>query len=216
VDQRPPEGRRLPSVPRVEPILADLLARAGAARRRLLIGAGIALAVVALVLAVALSASSASGGTVRVAVVPARSSPAPTPSALLVQVTGAVRRPGLVAVPDGSRAVDAITAAGGPTAAADESGVNLAARVVDGQQLSVPVRGAPPAAPGPAASGGPVSLSAASAEQLETLPRIGPAMAARIIAWRTANGPFRSVDDLLKVGGVGPKTLAGLQGLVTP
>ncbi len=204
------------NLPRVEPILADLLARAGAARRRLLIGGGIAVAVAALVLAVALSASSASGGTVRVAVVPARSSPAPTPSALLVQVTGAVRRPGLVAVPDGSRAIDAITAAGGPTAAADESGVNLAARVVDGQQLSVPTRGTPPPAPGPAGSGGPVSLSAASAEQLETLPRIGPAMAARIIAWRTANGPFRSVNDLLKVGGVGPKTLAGLQGLVTP
>lgn len=201
----------------MEPILTDLLARAGRARRRLLIGGGIAAAVVALVIAVALSASSASGGTVRVAVVPARSSPAPTPSALLVQVTGAVRRPGLVAVPDGSRAVDAITAAGGPTAAADESAVNLAARVVDGQQLSVPPRGAPHAAPaGPAGSTGPVSLSAASAEQLETLPRIGPAMAARIIAWRTANGPFRSVDDLLKVGGVGPKTLAGLQGLVTP
>ena len=202
----------------MEPILADLLTRAGAARRRLLIGGGIAVAVAALVIAVALSATSASGGTVRVAVLPARSSPVPTPSALLVQVTGAVRRPGLVAVPDGSRAVDAITAAGGPTAAADESGVNLAARVVDGQQLSVPSRGAASAAPGPAgsAAAGPVSLSAASAEQLETLPRIGPAMAARIVAWRTANGPFRSVDDLLKVGGVGPKTLAGLQGLVTP
>jgi competence protein ComEA len=202
----------------VEPILADLLARAGAARRRLLIGAGIAVAGTALVVAVALSATSASGGSVRVAVVPSRSSPAPTPSALLVQVTGAVRRPGLVAVPDGSRAIDAIAAAGGPTGTADESGVNLAARVVDGQQLTVPVRGAPAAAPGPAGStaAGPVSLSAATADQLETLPRIGPAMAARIIAWRTANGPFRSVNDLLQVGGVGPKTLAGLRGLVTP
>jgi competence protein ComEA len=142
----------------------------------------------------------------------------PTPSALLVQVTGAVRRPGLVAVPDGSRAIDAIAAAGGPTPTADEAGVNLAARVVDGQQLTVPVRGAAPAAAASAgaAVAGPVSLSAATADQLETLPRIGPAMAARIIAWRTANGPFRTVDDLLKVGGVGPKTLAGLQGLVTP
>ncbi|MCU1472069.1 ComEA family DNA-binding protein [Amnibacterium sp.] len=201
----------------MEPLIADLLARARSARRRLLIGGGIAVAIVALVIAVALSATSASGGTVRVAVVPARSSPAPTPSALLVQVTGAVRRPGLVSVPDGSRAIDAIAAAGGPTAQADESGVNLAARVVDGQQLMVPTRGsAPAAAPAATAAGGPVSLSAASAEQLETLPRIGPAMAARIIAWRTANGPFRSVNDLLKVGGVGPKTLAGLQGLVTP
>jgi competence protein ComEA len=201
----------------VEPLLADLLVKARSARRRLLIGGGVAVAVIALVIAVALAATSASGGTVRVAVVPARSTPAPTPSALLVQVTGAVRRPGLVAVPDGSRAVDAITAAGGPTAQADESAVNLAARVVDGQQLTVPTRGATPAAaPAGTAAAGPVSLSAASAEQLETLPRIGPAMAARIIAWRTANGPFHSVNDLLEVGGVGPKTLAGLQGLVTP
>ncbi|HEV7623100.1 MAG TPA: ComEA family DNA-binding protein [Amnibacterium sp.] len=201
----------------MEPILADLLARAGAARRRLLIGGAVALGVIALVVAVALSATTASGGTVRVAVQPVRSSPVPTPSALLVQVSGAVRRPGLVAVPDGSRAVDAIAAAGGPTAAADESGVNLAARVVDGQQLVVPARrAAPPAGPAASTAGGPVSLSAASADQLQTLPRIGPAMAARIIAWRGAHGPFHSVNDLLQVGGIGPKTLAGLQGLVTP
>src|SRR5947199_3282200 len=122
-------------------MLADLLARAGAARRRLLIGAGVALAVVALLVAVAVSAASSGGGTVRITPAPARSTPAPSPSALLVQVTGAVRRPGLVAVPDGSRAVDAIAAAGGATGAADESQVNLAARVMDGQQLSVPARG---------------------------------------------------------------------------
>jgi competence protein ComEA len=205
----------------VEPLLADLIARAGAARRRLLIGGGLALALVVLVVAVALSAASGGGGTVRVSAGPARSSSVPTPTALLVQVTGAVRHPGLVAVPDGSRAVDAIAAAGGATTAADESSVNLAARVVDGQQLAVPVRGAAPAAgpSGGAASGaatGPVSLSAGTEAELETLPRIGPAMAARIIAWRTANGPFRSLNDLLKVGGIGPKTLAGLQGVATP
>ena len=201
----------------MEPLLADLLARAGAARRRLLIAGGLALALVVLVVAVAVSAASGGGGTVRVSAAPARSTPVPTPTALLVQVTGAVRRPGLVAVPDGSRAVDAIAAAGGATAAADESSVNLAARVVDGQQLAVPVRGAgPPAALSTGAAAGPVSLSAGTEAELETLPRIGPAMAARIIAWRTANGPFRSLNDLLKVGGIGPKTLAGLQGLATP
>ena len=200
----------------MEPLLADLLARAGAARRRLLIGGGVALALVVLVVAVAVSAASSGGGTVHVTAAPARSSPSPTPAALLVQVTGAVRRPGLVAVPDGSRAVDAIAAAGGATAAADEGSVNLAARVVDGQQLAVPVRGAVPAPVSSGAAAGPVSLSAGTEAQLETLPRIGPAMAARIIAWRTANGPFRSLNDLLKVGGIGPKTLAGLQGLATP
>jgi competence protein ComEA len=199
-------------------MLADLLARAGAVRRRLLIVAGLAVGVVVLLIAVAVSAASSGGGTVRVTAPPARSSPVPAPSALLVQVSGAVRHPGLVTVPDGSRAVDAIAAAGGATASADESQVNLAARVVDGQQLAVPVRGsaAPPVASGSGGATGPVSLSAASEVQLETLPRIGPAMAARIIAWRTANGPFHSVNDLLQVGGIGPKTLAGLQGLVTP
>ena len=176
----------------------------------------VALALVVLVVAVAVSAASSGGGTVHVTAAPARSSPSPTPAALLVQVTGAVRRPGLVAVPDGSRAVDAIAAAGGATAAADEGSVNLAARVVDGQQLAVPVRGAAPAPVSSGAAAGPVSLSAGTEAQLETLPRIGPAMAARIIAWRTANGPFRSLNDLLKVGGIGPKTLAGLQGLATP
>lgn len=202
----------------MEPLLTDLLARAGGARRRLLVGAGVGVAVVALVVAVAVSAASAGGGTVRVTSAPVRSTPAPTPSALLVQVTGAVHRPGLVSVPDGSRAVDAIAAAGGATASADESQVNLAARVVDGQQLAVPARGAAqaPATADATAGSGPVSLSAATEAQLETLPRIGPAMAARIIAWRTANGPFHAVSDLTKVGGIGPKTLAGLQGLVTP
>jgi len=201
----------------VEPI-ADLIARGSAARRRLLIAAAAMVGVVALVVAVAVSASSAGGAAVRISARPAPSTAAPSPTALLVQVVGAVRHPGLVSVPDGARAVDAITAAGGPTSAADESQVNLAARVVDGQQLSVPARGAAgaPATASSAAPTGPVSLSSATADQLETLPRIGPAMAARIIAWRTANGPFRSVDDLAKVGGIGPKTLAGLAGLVTP
>jgi competence protein ComEA len=175
-----------------------------------------------LVVSVLVGALQSNGSSAVVRNAPrARSSPvpAPKPTPVLVQVVGGVRRPGLVSVPAGSRAIDAIAAAGGATADADESGVNLAGRVIDGQQLVVPKRGRPaavPTGPGTAAAAGPVSLSTASAEQLEALPRIGPAMAARIIAWRTANGGFHTVDDLLKVSGIGARTLAGLRDLVTP
>ncbi len=146
--------------------------------------------------------------------------PAPTPSALLVQVGGAVRHPGLVSVPAGARAVDAVTAAGGPTARADSTALNLAARVVDGQQLVLPERGragAVAASPSSAAqSGTPVSLSTASEVELETLPRVGPAMAARIIVYRTAHGPFAATTDLMKVAGIGQKTFDSLKDLVLP
>jgi competence protein ComEA len=180
----------------------------------------VGLAVVVLGAAVLIAAGQASGSTAErsvVRVVP--TTPVPTP--LLVHVSGAVRSPGLVSLPAGSRVVDAVTAAGGATSAADQSGINLAARVVDGQQIVVAKRGAAPVT-APAGGGGggtataPVSLSTATAAQLETLPRIGPALAARIIAYRDAHGGFRSVDDLGQVGGIGPKTLAGLRDMVTP
>jgi len=103
---------------------------------------------------------------------------------------------------------------------ADRSAVNLAAPVADGQQVLVPRAGAPPpagAAAGAAgAAGGPISLSSASAEQLDTLPGIGPVTAQKIVAFREQHGPFRSVDDLDAIPGIGPARLAELQGLVTP
>jgi competence protein ComEA len=183
----------------------------------LILAIGAAAAV--LVVAVWLAAGQASGSTAEapaVRVVPSTASPTP----LLVHVSGAVRHPGLVALPAGSRVVDALAAAGGPTGAADQSGVNLAARVSDGQQVVLPARGVSPTRGAAAASGasGPatVSLGSATLEQLETLPRIGPAMAARIIAYRDAHGGFSSVDELGEVGGIGPKTLAGLRDLVVP
>lgn len=176
-------------------------------------------AAVVLVIAVSLAAVQASGSTARapaVRVVPST----PTPTPLLVHVSGAVRHPGLVSLPAGSRVVDALAAAGGPTGAADQSGVNLAARVSDGQQVVVPARGTRPARGATAAAGAPgsapISLGSATLEQLEALPRIGPAMAARIIAYRDAHGGFSSVDELGEVGGIGPKTLAGLRDLVMP
>lgn len=186
-------------------------------RPALLIG-GAALAVVALVVAVLIAAAQAAGSTADLPAVRPLSTVEPTPTAVLVHVSGAVQHPGLVSLPAGSRVIDAVTAAGGATPKADQGAINLAARIVDGQQIVVPQRGAgaPGSAGSPAASTAKVSLGSATAEQLETLPRIGPALAARIIAYRQAHGGFASVDDLGKVGGIGPKTIAGLRDLVTP
>ena len=129
---------------------------------------------------------------------------------LVVHVLGAVVVPGLYELPVGSRVVDAIAVAGGFAADADRGGVNLARLLVDAEQVQVPVIGAPDAA-----SGGLVNLNTADSATLQTLPRVGPAFADRIIAWREANGGFRSVDDLLSVSGIGDKTFEGLAALVT-
>ena len=111
--------------------------------------------------------------------------------------------------------------AGGATRRADAAAVNLAAKVADGQQIRVPERapagGAVPAVPGTGTvPAGPVSLNGATAEQLDQLDGVGPATAAKIIAWRTANGGFSSVDDLAQVAGIGPKKLEALRPQVAP
>lgn len=136
---------------------------------------------------------------------------------LIVHVVGEVREPGVVELPAGARVRDAIDAAGGETEAAALAGVNLARRVSDGEQIVVPdTAGAAVGAPDgggaePAADDGMVDLNAADAATLETLPRVGPALAQRIIDWREANGGFASVDQLLDVSGIGQKTLDGLR-----
>lgn len=155
---------------------------------------------------------------------------APSAAAVVVHVLGAVHRPGIVEVRLGDRVIDAIAAAGGATDAADVARVNLARVLVDGEQLYVPAIGEavpesalPGGAPGAAgAAGSPgaspdglVNLNAADAAALETLPGVGPALATRILAWRDENGPFRAVDELLAVAGIGEKTLAGFRDLVT-
>ena len=134
---------------------------------------------------------------------------------LFVHVVGAVHRPGLFRLKDGTRVADAVARAGGPTSRADLSAVNLAAPLVDGQQVIVPRRGPdgmPAALAGTSAPGAKVSLASATAE----LPGIGPVTAEKIVDWRTTHGPFRSVDDLDDVPGIGPAHIEQLRDLVTP
>lgn len=149
------------------------------------------------------------------------STPAPTesgpPSAgVYVHVAGAVRAAGLYRLEVGDRVADAVARAGGFADDAARDGVNLARAVTDGEQIVVPVVGAEPAAAAAsgAAASGPLDLNSATREQLDALPRIGPALADRILAWRDENGRFTSVDDLGSVPGIGDKMLAALRDLV--
>ena len=147
-----------------------------------------------------------------------RSAPAGAQPLLVVHVVGAVRRAGLFRLRDGSRVADALARAGGPTRHADLAAVNLAAPLVDGEQVVVPRRGpggsaAVTAAPG---AGAKVSLGSATVEQLDELPGVGPVTAQKIVDWRMTHGPFRSVDDLDDVPGIGPARIEQLRDLVTP
>jgi competence protein ComEA len=142
---------------------------------------------------------------------------------LFVHVVGAVRRPGLYRLREGSRIADAITRAGGVTRKADMSLVNLAALVSDGVQVVVPGRAAAAAAQGGAASAGiaaaptgPVHLSTATLEQLDALPGIGPVTAQKILDFRQENGGFASVDELDAVPGIGPARMEQLREVVAP
>ena len=136
-------------------------------------------------------------------------------NAIVVHVVGAVVAPGVVSLPESSRVQDALEHAGGPLEDAELSGVNLARVVFDGEQIVVPRRGDPPASL-PGVDAGPVRLSEADQATLETLPRIGPATAERIIAWREEHGPFRSLEDLLAISGIGPATLESLADRAVP
>lgn len=197
---------RPPAHARIE----DLLPRAGAS------GTG----------ATGPSVVGASGAATGIAVATTTAAPG-----LVVHVVGAVRAPGVVRVPTGARVLDAVDAAGGLLPDADVARVNLAARLVDGQRVAVPAVGEPvpvavdatggaPAgagAPGVASPAAPIDLNEATEAQLETLPGIGPATAAAIVAHRTQHGPFRSVDALTDVRGIGPAKLEQLRAyLVVP
>lgn len=181
----------------------------------------VALALLALVvLVVAWRHSGAAGGTSPLRVAPiVPHAPAPVVDRrLVVDVVGAVRRPGLVRLPAGSRVAAAVAAAGGLARRAGRDGVNFAAPVVDGEQIVVPDRGAaaPVAGGGAGAASGPVSLSSATPEQLDALPGIGPVTAQKIVAYRAQHGAFHSVDELDAIPGIGPARIGELQGLVVP
>lgn len=141
---------------------------------------------------------------------------------IFVHVLGAVARPGLFELQDGARVMDAIASAGGLSSEADSAGVNLARILSDGEQFYVPRQGeVPPGIPPAAGSGGAaaptvkVNLNSATLADLDSLPRIGPTMAQRIIDFRTTNGRFASVDGLRDIAGIGDKTFEALKDLIT-
>jgi competence protein ComEA len=157
-----------------------------------------------------------------------------SPTVVVVDVAGKVRRPGLYRLPVGSRVDDAVRAAGGALAGVDLSSLNLAAKVVDGQQIPVGIRGSPGGVVGGSSVGGPaggpaggsvgggagaggglVDLNAATVEQLDALPGVGPVLAQHILDWRTAHGRFATVDQLDDVTGIGEVKFTALKPLVT-
>jgi competence protein ComEA len=136
-----------------------------------------------------------------------------------VYVVGAVRHPGVLVLPAGSRARDALRRAGGALRTADLSQLNLAVRLADGEMVTVPRKGVAVALPAAGADGAAtalVHLNSATVEQLDGLDGIGPSLAARIVAWRTEHGGFHTVDDLGEVSGIGPARLEALRGRVAP
>jgi competence protein ComEA len=155
--------------------------------------------------------------------------PSATPRQVFVHVGGAVRRPGVYHLREGSRIHAAVYAAGGATSDADLDSLNLAAKIKDGDKILVPHRQSSPAQPTGGGSGGTttaaqpqpggqparVNINTAPLAELETLPGVGPSIAQRIIDFREKNGGFRKVEDLLEVPGIGPKKFEELKDHVT-
>ena len=138
---------------------------------------------------------------------------------VVVHVAGLVERPGLVRLPAGARVADAIAEAGGVTQRRAADSVNLARVLTDGEQVVVSLApataaAAPAGAPAAASPAAPLDLNTATPEALDGLPGVGPVIAARIVAWRTTHGRFRSVEELAEVSGIGESILAQVRPLV--
>lgn len=189
-------------------------------RLRLSIGAAVVLGLVVLSGAVGLGIMRGQADPAQTVQIEASSegSDAAAGGEIFVHVLGEVTHPGLYVLEPDARVVDALAAAGGTLDDADLQAVNLARTLSDGEQLIVPAVGdeAPGAGEGGTAPEGDglIDINTADQTALETLPRIGPALAQRIIEWRETNGRFGSVDDLLAVSGIGDKLLSGLRDLV--
>jgi competence protein ComEA len=184
-------------------------------RRHALVAAAVLLAVLALAGRMLASAGAPSVQPVAPLVPEA----APATEQLVVHVAGAVRRPGLYELKEGSRVSDAVARAGGATAKADTAAVNLAAPLADGIQVLIPSRIAGAAGAGAGGAGGAaprVSLSSATIADLDALPGIGPVTAQKIVDYRSQHGGFGSVDDLDAIPGIGPARIEQLRDLVTP
>jgi competence protein ComEA len=137
---------------------------------------------------------------------------------VVVDVTGAVARPGVYRLPTGSRVEEALQRAGGAAPRAELEAVNLAARLADGQQVVVPERapGGAPAATAAAAEDGPISLGTATVEQLDTIDGIGPVTAEGIVDFREEHGGLSSVEQLDQISGIGPATMEALRSRLQP
>ena len=155
-----------------------------------------------------------SGGTASTPI-----SASPSPEVVVVDVAGWVRRPGVYEFTEGARVIDAIDAAGGARPGALLQALNLAAPLADGTQILVPREGqesvAPPPVTGGAVAGGLINVNTAAATELEELPGVGEVIAQAIVDYRTENGPFTTVDELIDVSGIGDATLENIRDLVT-
>lgn len=170
-------------------------------------------------------ATSSAGQKVEVSASLPSDQPIVRPASIYVHVVGEVNVPGIYELDSGSRLVDVIFAAGGFSKSADQSSINLAREVTDGEQVVVFKLGAVGqflnsaaglGGGGQAGSAAPqISLNRATQAELEALPGVGPALASRMIDWRTANGGFKKKEDLLNVSGIGDKLFAGIKNQVT-